>query len=85
MEVEKYHDETVLKHDKAFLVYITSILCLFCVHTDVLDLAWSPDDMYLASGSVDNSVMIWNAQRFPGTVVFNFIQYMALKVRKLFQ
>lgn len=33
---------------------------------DVLDLAWSPDDSFLASGSVDNTITIWNAQRFPG-------------------
>jgi len=33
---------------------------------DVLDMAWSPDDSFLASGSVDNTITIWNAQRFPG-------------------
>lgn len=33
---------------------------------DVLDLAWSPDDSFLASGSVDNTITIWNGQRFPG-------------------
>ncbi|XP_068748339.1 protein HIRA-like [Montipora capricornis] len=42
-----------------------------CVYTlrghtgDVLDIAWSPDDSFLASGSVDNTITIWNAQRFP--------------------
>lgn len=36
-----------------------------CVHTlrghegDVLDLAWSPGDRWLASSSVDNSVFVW--------------------------
>ncbi|KAM7452000.1 hypothetical protein ABFA07_000600 [Porites harrisoni] len=45
-----------------------------CVHTlrghigDVLDLAWSPDDSFLASGSVDNTITIWNGQRFPDVV-----------------
>ncbi|RMX49932.1 hypothetical protein pdam_00018431 [Pocillopora damicornis] len=45
-----------------------------CVNTlrghsgDVLDLAWSPDDSFLASGSVDNTITIWNAQRFPDVV-----------------
>ncbi|XP_048582113.1 protein HIRA isoform X2 [Nematostella vectensis] len=45
-----------------------------CVHTlrqhsgDVLDLAWSPDDSFLASGSVDNTVTIWNAQKFPEVI-----------------
>ena len=38
----------------------------FSVALDVLDLAWSPDDSFLASGSVDNTITIWNAQRFPG-------------------
>ena len=32
---------------------------------DVLDVAWSPDDNYVATGSVDNSIIIWNAQKFP--------------------
>lgn len=45
-----------------------------CVYTlrghtgDVLDLAWSPDDSFLASGSVDNTITVWNAQRFPDIV-----------------
>ncbi|KAL5468908.1 hypothetical protein EMCRGX_G030058 [Ephydatia muelleri] len=32
---------------------------------DVLDLAWSKDLRYLASASVDNSIIIWNAAKFP--------------------
>ncbi|XP_038059623.1 protein HIRA-like [Patiria miniata] len=42
-----------------------------CAHTlrshtgDVLDLAWSPDDAWLASCSIDNSIVIWNALKFP--------------------
>ncbi|XP_063920642.1 protein HIRA homolog isoform X2 [Zophobas morio] len=45
-----------------------------CVYTlnshngDVLDLAWAPHDGWLASGSVDNTVIIWNAQKFPEKV-----------------
>ncbi|XP_057664646.1 protein HIRA homolog isoform X1 [Diorhabda carinulata] len=45
-----------------------------CIHTlnshngDVLDIAWAPHDGWLASGSVDNSVIIWNAQKFPEKV-----------------
>lgn len=39
-------------------------------HTgDVLDICWSPDDSMLASSSVDNSVYIWNANKFPGIVI----------------
>uniref|UniRef100_A0A3B4YN90 Protein HIRA n=1 Tax=Seriola lalandi dorsalis TaxID=1841481 RepID=A0A3B4YN90_SERLL len=33
-------------------------------HTgDVMDVAWSPHDMWLASCSVDNTIVIWNVQR----------------------
>ncbi|CAG9818845.1 unnamed protein product [Phaedon cochleariae] len=45
-----------------------------CIHTlnshngDVLDIAWAPHDGWLASGSVDNTVIIWNAQKFPEKV-----------------
>ncbi|KAG1672669.1 Protein HIRA [Nymphon striatum] len=42
-----------------------------CVNTlrghqgDVLDIAWSPHDAWLASCSVDNTIVIWNALKFP--------------------
>ena len=42
-----------------------------CVHMlrghngDVLDLSWSPDQKYLASCSVDNTIIIWNARELP--------------------
>uniref|UniRef100_T1ING8 Protein HIRA n=1 Tax=Strigamia maritima TaxID=126957 RepID=T1ING8_STRMM len=42
-----------------------------CVNTlrghagDILDLAWSPHDVWLASCSVDNSLIVWNAINFP--------------------
>ncbi|XP_013116021.1 protein HIRA homolog [Stomoxys calcitrans] len=32
---------------------------------DVLDLAWSPQDRWLASCSVDNTIIIWDVQNFP--------------------
>ena len=35
-------------------------------YTDVMDLAWSSKDQYLATCSVDNTVIIWNALKFPG-------------------
>ncbi|XP_033974150.1 protein HIRA isoform X2 [Trematomus bernacchii] len=35
-------------------------------HTgDVMDVAWSPHDVWLASCSVDNTIVIWNARKFP--------------------
>uniref|UniRef100_A0A182IV44 Protein HIRA n=1 Tax=Anopheles atroparvus TaxID=41427 RepID=A0A182IV44_ANOAO len=35
---------------------------------DVLDLAWSPQDRWIASCSVDNTIIIWDAQHFPKIV-----------------
>ncbi|KAM7348901.1 histone cell cycle regulator-like protein [Cochliomyia hominivorax] len=32
---------------------------------DVLDLAWSPQDRWLASCSIDNTIIVWDAQNFP--------------------
>ncbi|CAG7836286.1 unnamed protein product [Allacma fusca] len=35
-------------------------------HTgDILDVSWSPTDKYLASASIDNSIIIWDACNFP--------------------
>ena len=31
----------------------------------MIDVAWSPDDSMIASGSVDNTVIVWNANKFP--------------------
>lgn len=31
-----------------------------------MDVAWSPHDVWLASCSVDNTIVIWNARKFPG-------------------
>uniref|UniRef100_A0A8D8YSY3 Protein HIRA n=1 Tax=Cacopsylla melanoneura TaxID=428564 RepID=A0A8D8YSY3_9HEMI len=45
-----------------------------CSHTlhghtgDVLDIAWSPHDVWLATASVDNNIIIWNVERFPEVV-----------------
>lgn len=39
---------------------------LYSFQTDVMDVAWSPHDAWLASCSVDNTVVIWNAVKFPG-------------------
>ena len=42
-----------------------------CVHMlrghsgDVLDLSWSPDQRFLASCSVDNTIVVWNARDLP--------------------
>ncbi|XP_057688599.1 protein HIRA isoform X3 [Corythoichthys intestinalis] len=38
-------------------------------HTgDVMDVAWSPHDVWLASCSVDNTIVVWNARKFPEMV-----------------
>lgn len=50
------------------IVNIETWKCMFTLRShsgDILDLAWSPQDLYLASCSVDNSIIIWNAQKFP--------------------
>lgn len=45
-----------------------------CVHTlrghsgDVLDLAWSPQDRWLATSSVDNTIIVWDALVFPNII-----------------
>nr|XP_022902960.1 protein HIRA-like isoform X3 [Onthophagus taurus] len=49
-------------------VNIETWKCVFTLnaHTgDVLDLAWASHDGWLASGSVDNTIIIWNAHKFP--------------------
>ena len=36
--------------------------------TDILGLAWSPSDKFLASCSIDNTIIIWNSNKFPGSL-----------------
>uniref|UniRef100_A0A2S2NXP5 Protein HIRA n=1 Tax=Schizaphis graminum TaxID=13262 RepID=A0A2S2NXP5_SCHGA len=50
------------------IVNIETWKCMFTLRShsgDILDLAWSPRDSYLASCSVDNTIIIWDAQKFP--------------------
>lgn len=50
------------------VVNIETWKCMFTLRShsgDILDLAWSPRDSYLASCSVDNTIIIWDAQKFP--------------------
>ncbi|XP_034936574.1 protein HIRA homolog [Chelonus insularis] len=44
------------------------IATLRCHEGDVLDLAWAPHNLWLASASVDNNVIIWDASKFPAIV-----------------
>ena len=50
--------------------YATNIEHWTCVHrltghaADVMDLAWSPDNLYLASCGLDSVIFIWDAKRF---------------------
>lgn len=34
-------------------------IILFFQLGDILDIAWSPQDRYLASSSVDNTIIVW--------------------------
>ncbi|WAR03972.1 HIRA-like protein [Mya arenaria] len=47
---------------------VPKVLCEMDNHLDVLDLAWSPDDTWLATCSIDNTIIIWNAEKFPEQV-----------------
>ena len=35
---------------------------------DVLDLSWSQDQRFLASASVDNTIVVWNTRKFPDKI-----------------
>lgn len=47
------------------------ILKLFLRNIDVLDLAWNIDDSMLAAAGIDGVIVIWNAKRFPGIIVYS--------------
>lgn len=34
----------------------------------MLDIAWSPGDVWLATASVDNTVVVWDVEKLPSTV-----------------
>lgn len=57
-----------------FLLFQVNVETWKCIATlnshtgDVLDLAWAPHDGWLASCSVDNSVIVWNTLKFPEKV-----------------
>lgn len=40
----------------------------FIILGDVLDLAWSPQDRWLASCSVDNTIIIWDVHALPAII-----------------
>ena len=40
---------------------------------DVLGVAWSAHDGWLATCSIDNSIIVWNCERFPGDKMFIMI------------
>lgn len=49
--------------------------------SDVYDISWSPDSMYLVSGSVDNSAIVWSVEKGKGVQKFtdhnHFVQGVA--------
>lgn len=42
---------------------------------DVLDLAWSPHDVWLATCSVDNTIIIWDADKLPRNDLIYFLYF----------
>ena len=47
------------------LININTIFITLFLAIDVMDLAWSPDSSQLASCSVDNTIIVWNATCLP--------------------
>lgn len=45
---------------------------------DILDVAWSPGDVWLASASIDNNVIIWNTAKWPGELSRLLVQSLSL-------
>ena len=61
--------------------------CTVCV--DVLSISWSPDSSFLASCSIDNTVIVWNAHKFPGSYTTQLclsqhITFIAFRASRLF-
>lgn len=50
---------------------------------DVLDMAWSPQDVWLATASVDNTVIIWDATKLPGKDLFSIKENLNTVCEKL--
>jgi protein HIRA/HIR1 len=50
--------------------YVANVEQWTCVHrltghaADVMDLAWSPDNSYLASCGLDSVIFVWDAKKF---------------------
>ena len=42
---------------------------------DILDVSWSPGDVWLASASVDNNVIVWNTAKWPGKHSYFTLNY----------
>lgn len=46
---------------------------------DILDLAWSPQDKWLASSSIDNNIIIWDIQNAPNVTMVTRMTRFTLK------
>lgn len=65
---ENWRCQTILRGHSGIYCFVSSTyryqLMLFCITGDVLDLAWSIQDRWLASSSVDNTIIIWCMSSF---------------------
>lgn len=41
---------------------------------DILDVAWSPQDRFIASCSIDNTIIVWDAQSFPTATIVSMLK-----------
>ncbi|XP_064619273.1 protein HIRA-like isoform X2 [Lineus longissimus] len=67
-QIGRYTGPTTVFGSGGKLVNVESWRCVVTLrgHSgDVIDLSWSPNDAWMASCSVDNTVVIWNALKFP--------------------
>lgn len=49
-------------------IYVCVCVCIYGNIGDILDVAWSPRDRWLASCSIDNTVIVWDMDNIPNAM-----------------